>query len=124
MEARLQQFNSLTTSFQGELSLLMKMAALSTLQYALNDDLTSLEHDFVGSSVSFQFGYNNVHQLTGLSLDDNSFLWEPSASATTTYTTANDLNQYPSVGGTNYGYDGNGCLTRGPSAQALTRSIA
>jgi len=84
--------------------------------YALNNDLTSLQHLFVGSEVTFQFACNNVHQLVGMSVDDNAFLWEPSSSSTVTYAIANDLNQYPSVGGTDYSYSGNGCLTGGPQS--------
>jgi RHS repeat-associated protein len=84
--------------------------------YALNNDLTSLQHLFVGSAVTFQFACNNVHQIVGLSADDITFLWEPSASSTVTYATANDLNQYASVGGIDYSYSGNGCLTGGPQS--------
>jgi YD repeat-containing protein len=84
--------------------------------YALNNDLTSLQHLFVGSAVTFQFACNNVHQLVGLSADDSTFLWEPPASSIVTYATANNLNQYPSVGGTDYSYNSNGCLTGGPQS--------
>ena len=84
--------------------------------YALNNDMNSLQHSYVGSEVTFSYLYNNVHQIVGLSADDSTFLWEPSASSTVTYATANNLNQYPSVGGTAYSYNDNGCLTGGPQS--------
>jgi len=87
---------------------------VSTFEYGLSNNLTSLDQTFVGSSVSFDFNYNAVHQVTNFSIDDTSYLWMPTTTATVTYGTANDLNQYPSVGGTSYSYDNNGCLTAGP----------
>ncbi len=87
---------------------------VATLEYSLNDDLTSLDLIFTGSKASFQYSHNKVHQLASLSTDNNSFLWEPSSSSTTTYGAANDLNQYPEVDSTDYSYDENGCLTGGP----------
>jgi len=93
----------------------------ATYGYSLNNDLTSLQLSFNESEVTFNYFYNNVHQIVGLNADDSSFLWEPSSSSTVDYVitsgSANkDLNQYSSVGGTDYSYDGNGCLTGGPQS--------
>lgn len=76
--------------------------------------MASLEHAFVGSSVAFDFDYNKVHQVKELSVDDPDFMWKPTVTATTPYTDANSLNQYPSVAGTAYEYDENGNLISGP----------
>jgi len=81
--------------------------------YEINDDLSSLAETFVGSSVSFNFDYNKVHQQIGLAVDDSAFLWTPQLSSVTNYANANDLNQYPAVDATGYAYNNNGCLTGG-----------
>ncbi len=77
----------------------------------LDDDLDQIVQTFVGSSVTFGYDFNNIHKLTGQSVSDNLFMWHPVAGGTTTYGTANDLNQYPTVGGVSQTYDDNGCLT-------------
>ena len=38
-------------------------------------------------------------------------MWQPAATASTSYAAANTLNQYPSVNGTTFGYDLKGNLT-------------
>lgn len=78
--------------------------------YQLNDDLTTLVHNFVGSSISQTFGYNNVHQITSRSLSDATYSWHPTAAASTSYGTGSNTNSYPTIGGTAYTYDGNGNL--------------
>lgn len=79
--------------------------------YSHDNDLTALQHSFVGSSVNFAYSFNNASQLTGQSVIDDRFVWHPAAAGTVNYGTANSLNQYPSVGGTSYSYNSNGCLT-------------
>jgi RHS repeat-associated protein len=39
------------------------------------------------------------------------YLWYPTAASTVTYGTANSVNEYPTVGGTTYGYNGNACIS-------------
>ncbi len=80
--------------------------------YNINNDLSGLSHDFVGSSVQFGFDYNRVHQVLGVTCSDPTFVWTPTP-GTTTYGTANNLNQYPTVDSASYSYDGNGCMTAG-----------
>lgn len=87
--------------------------SVTAYSYAINNDLTTHTINFVGSSVEFGLTYDNVHELTGMSANDGSFLWIPAAASTSSYATANDLNQYPSVDGTDYTYDANGSLTAG-----------
>ncbi len=82
----------------------------SSYSYWLNDDLSMLTHSFVGSTVSFAFGYNNVHQVRSLSASDDSYLWNPLATKMTVYAPPNNLNQYPQVV-LPFEYDSNGCLT-------------
>jgi hypothetical protein len=55
--------------------------------------------------------YNAVHEMIGLSSSDPTYIFHPSASGTTSYGTAGSINEYPSVGGNSYSYNGNGCLT-------------
>lgn len=84
--------------------------ATSTYTFQLNDDLTGLAEAFTGSSVVFAYGFNNVHQENSRSVSDGTYLWHPGAGGTTTYGTANSVNEYPTVGGSSYSYDGNGNL--------------
>jgi RHS repeat-associated protein len=86
--------------------------ASSSYGYAspIVDDLTSIAHAFVGSSVTFGYTYNNDHEITVQSLTDNTYQWFPTA-ANVTYAAANAVNEYPTVGGTTYSYNGDGCLT-------------
>jgi len=61
--------------------------------------------------VNFAYGFNDAHQLTSQGVSDDQFVWHPTAAGTVSYGTANNLNQYPTVGGASYSYNGNGCLT-------------
>lgn len=82
----------------------------STYTFQLNDDLTGLAEAFTGSSVVFTYGFNNVHQENSRSVSDGTYLWHPGAGGTTAYGTANSVNEYPTVGGATYSYDGNANL--------------
>ena len=84
--------------------------ATSTYGFQLNDDLTTLAEAFIGSSVTLTYGFNNVHQETSRAVTDGTYLWHPGAGGTTTYAAANSVNEYPTVGGVSYQYDGNGNL--------------
>jgi RHS repeat-associated protein len=77
----------------------------------LDDDLSSIAQTFVGSNVTFSMGYNNNSEVTSKQISDNLFSWHPTSAGTTTYATANTINQYPTVGGTSYSYNGDACLT-------------
>jgi RHS repeat-associated protein len=85
----------------------------TSYSYELNDDMSSLAQSFVGSAVNFQFCYNQVHQVTGMSCSNSEYVWSPPASRTTFYSGANNLNQYPTVGADSYSYNPNGCLAEG-----------
>ncbi|MBY0545918.1 MAG: hypothetical protein K2W95_01375 [Candidatus Obscuribacterales bacterium] len=86
--------------------------------FAINNDLTSLEHAFVGGSVTFAYSFNDVHQVTEQDVSDAEFLWKPTALAITNYAPANNLNQYPAVAGNACNYDDNGNMTSGPFTSA------
>ena len=75
--------------------------------YDLDNDLSTLVHNFVGSSVSFTCASSTINQLTNWASSDSTYIWHPAASGTTSYGTADSVNRYPSVGGTTYSYDGN-----------------
>ncbi|HEY9786125.1 MAG TPA: RHS repeat-associated core domain-containing protein, partial [Candidatus Obscuribacterales bacterium] len=78
--------------------------------YQIDDDMASLAHTFVGSSVSFDYDFDNIHRLIGQSVNVSPFMWTPSADRTVNYGAANNLNQYPTVDGTPLVYDNNGSL--------------
>jgi RHS repeat-associated protein len=69
-----------------------------------------LAEAFTGSSVALTYGFNKVHQENSRSVTDGAYLWHPSVGGTVSYGTANSINEYPTVGGASYSYDGNGNL--------------
>jgi RHS repeat-associated protein len=73
--------------------------------------LTDLTQNFIGSNVSFAYGFDNVGQMSNIGVTDTSYTWRPSAAGIASYGTANSINQYPTVGGASYSYNSNGCLT-------------
>ncbi|MBP9091252.1 RHS repeat-associated core domain-containing protein, partial [bacterium] len=91
--------------------LTLSSGASSSYTYDLDSSLVSLNHAFVGSSVNFLMGYNNVAQQVSVGVSDPSYVWHPGAPGTVTYGTADAANKYPSVGGVSYSYDGNKNLT-------------
>ncbi|MBS2009752.1 MAG: hypothetical protein JST01_22040 [Cyanobacteria bacterium SZAS TMP-1] len=85
----------------------------ATIVYApqLNGDVTSIAHNFVGSSVTFTYGFNNVHEPNSVAVSDNTYMWHPAGAATTSYGAADSVNKYPTVAGNTFIYDGNKNLT-------------
>jgi len=76
----------------------------------LNEDVTGITHNFVGSNVAFTYGFNLVHEPLTQNVSDSTYMWHPAGAATITYATADSANNYPTVGGTSYSYNGNKCL--------------
>jgi RHS repeat-associated protein len=72
----------------------------------LSSDLTYA----TASGVDFTFVYNKVHQMTSKVSSDTSYDWSPGSAGTVTYGTANSVNEYPTVGGTSFSYNSDGCL--------------
>lgn len=85
--------------------------ASTEYDFSLNNDLTGITHNFVGSSLDADYQFNEAHQLMSQFVSDDQFMWHPSSALVTTYGTANNMNQYPTVGGDTYTYNNNGCLT-------------
>lgn len=84
----------------------------TTNTFELDDDLATIAHAFVGSSVNFTLGYNKAHQIISQQISDGAnYMWHPAAGGTTSYGTADSVNKYPTVGGVSHSYDSNGCLT-------------
>ena len=79
-------------------------------QSTIVDDLTSIAQTFVGSSVTFTYGYDNDHENNSLAVSDSTYMWHPTVGGTTAYGTANAVNEYPTVGAASYSYDGNANL--------------
>ena len=77
----------------------------------LNEDVTGITHNFVGSNVAFTYAFNNVHEPLSMTVSDSTYMWHPAAAGTVTYGTADNVNKYPTVGGVGYSYNGNKCLT-------------
>lgn len=77
----------------------------------LNEDLSGITHNFVGSNVAFTYGFNDVHEPLSMTVSDSTYMWHPAAAGTVTYGTADNVNKYPTVGGVGYSYNGNKCLT-------------
>lgn len=92
-------------------SVTMGNGASTSYAFSLNNDLAALSQNFVGSSNSYSFSFNNVHQLLGVGMSDNTFVWHPSAAGTVSYGTADNVNKYPTVGAASFTYDGNKNLT-------------
>ena len=85
---------------------------VSDFTYALNDDLESISHTFVGSSVDFNFGHDRTHRVVSQQVDDGAnYMWHPSVNGTTTYGIADSTNTYPTVDANSLSYDGNGNLS-------------
>jgi len=84
----------------------------TTVDYTpqFNEDVTTITHSFVGSSVVFTYSFNDVHEPNSVNISDNTYMYHPAA-ASTAYATADSVNKYPAVGGTSYSYDGNKNLT-------------
>ncbi|MBS1992675.1 MAG: RHS repeat-associated core domain-containing protein [Cyanobacteria bacterium SZAS LIN-3] len=89
----------------------------STFDFGASNDLTKLIHTFQGKSVDRLYTFNKVHQITGQNFSDLTYSWQPSASFVDTYGlgtisgSANNLNEIPSLNGTAFAYNNNGCLT-------------
>ncbi len=64
-----------------------------------------------GASVTFAHSYDANNRRVSQAANDNSWLGYPAAMAATTSYTANNLNQYTSVGSVTPSYDANGSLT-------------
>ena len=79
--------------------------------FSLNNDLAGMSHSFTGSSLDTDYQFNEAHQLMSQFVSDDQFMWHPSSASNITYGTANNMNQYPTVGGITYTYNNNGCLT-------------
>lgn len=92
-------------------SLTLSSGASVTYAPQLNNDLTSLVNNFVGSSLTHTFGFNKVHQITSDLYSDSTYSWHPSAASTVAYPAASNVNEYPQVGAAVYSYNANGCLT-------------
>ncbi|MBS1955275.1 MAG: hypothetical protein JST89_13905 [Cyanobacteria bacterium SZAS-4] len=73
----------------------------------LNDDITQIAHTFVGSSLTFTYGFNGEHQVTNEQVSNTSFVAHPASAGNTSYGTSTPDNRYPTVGGATYTYDGN-----------------
>ncbi|MBP9811354.1 hypothetical protein KBF38_23810 [bacterium] len=92
-------------------AVVMGNGASTSYAFSLNNDLAALSQNFVGSSNGYSFSFNNVHQLVGVGMSDNTFVWHPSAAGTVSYGTADNVNKYPTVGAASLTYDGNKNLT-------------
>lgn len=86
----------------------------TSTSYGFEDDssLSTLYQNFVGSNVGFNYSYDDANQMVHQGMTDPAnFRWTAPAPGTTAYAAANNLNQYPTVGGTGFTYSTDGSLT-------------
>ncbi len=76
----------------------------------IDDDLTSVQHVWNSGGATFAYAYDAVHKEISSTVSDSAFTYDASTDVTNAYV-PNALNQYASVAGTGYSYDGNGNLT-------------
>lgn len=92
--------------------LLYENGCSSNSNFDPDNGLTDLLHNFVGSSVGLNYVYDTTGQMvTQRVTDPANYRWAPGTPSSVTYGTANNINQYPSVGGTAYTYSSDGNLT-------------
>jgi YD repeat-containing protein len=82
----------------------------TTYNFQLNNDLINLVQGFIGSSVTFSYGYNKSHQETSRTSSDQNYIWSSFSPGTTSYGAVNSVNQYPYVGSNTYSYNSAGSL--------------
>jgi RHS repeat-associated protein len=92
-------------------SIVFENGCNTNIELSLNDNTESFTHNFVGSSLNATFGFDNSGQLISQQMSDPQYTWHPTAAGTTSYGTAGNLNEYPTVGGVTQTYNNNGCLT-------------
>jgi RHS repeat-associated protein len=87
-------------------------ATITYPSYSNAGDLKTLTHDLNGSANdnTFTYSYTDAHQTQTAATTNAAWFWQPPADNATSYT-PNNLNQYATVAGTTYSYDGNGNLT-------------
>jgi YD repeat-containing protein len=84
--------------------------ASKTIGYALDNAVTDIDHNFVGSTVSFDYGYNANNEPSTMQVSDAAYMWNPLVSKTILYGAANSINTYPTVGGAAQQYTNLGAL--------------
>lgn len=80
--------------------------------FEVDNDLSGMLHNFVGSNVEFKYSFDNANQMAAHRVSDPAnFRWNPPVPSTTSYGTASNINQYPTVGGVAQTYSTDGNLT-------------
>lgn len=79
--------------------------------YEVDNDIDLITHQFSGSSVTFDYEYDDVNRRILESVSDPQFMYSFSGPDQTTAYTPNVLNQYDSVGGTTVQWDFDGNLS-------------
>lgn len=80
-----------------------------TYQYEIDGDMTELNHQLIGYNPVYRYTYNQVHQMTRQANNNDVSQWSPPV-GTTTYESANPLNQYPAINSVTQTYDSKGNL--------------
>jgi RHS repeat-associated protein len=86
------------------------VVASSAYKYTPTSQVLQLTHNWSGASLTLGYGYNNDHQVAGLTASDASFLPSNQPVGTQNYQT-NALNEYTSAGSVAPGYDARGNLS-------------
>ena len=83
--------------------------ANTSYSYDLGNNLLTMNIAFVGSAANWTYTFNKVHQMLSQNCSDTSYIWRPTAGSVT-YAAANNLNQYPTIGGLAATYNTLGAL--------------
>jgi RHS repeat-associated protein len=81
----------------------------TSFDYEPDNDLSDLQHQFNGAGLTFQYAYNGASQCTSTQVSNDLFQRQPTAGQAAAYL-PNVLNQYTSVAGAAFSYDGHGNL--------------
>ncbi|MDR2092399.1 MAG: hypothetical protein LBP58_03650, partial [Azoarcus sp.] len=84
----------------------------TTYTYNAQGTLSNLAHNLNNTDrdITYTYTRNQAGEITTLAWNNDLYQWSGAANGTTNYA-RNAQNQYTSVGGTAYSYDGNGNLT-------------
>lgn len=85
-------------------------ASRQIFSYDLANRLDTIEHTIGAYSATMNHEFDRSGNLRTSSVTNQGQHWKPTSEFVETYGTADEMNQYPHVGGRIYDYDLNGCL--------------
>jgi len=97
-------------------SVVRKNATSTGFTWQIDNDLETVSQTFAGptllpGTLTYTYGYNAAGEVSSQNVSDSQYMWHPGSAGTVTYAAANNMNQYPTVGGVTHSYNNNGDLT-------------